>query len=218
MILLMVQKSGKLTSWYGKYPILYDGFYASKRWSAVSWQPLMSGWTAMRTWLLPWISLGATAWPRSSMTWLMSLFFFASDVLFNLYFSIFVVRNKYVHIVLLLFLYANIYSIIYIYTLSQWKFPMHLLKLTKIPEDPSDIDMMQDGATSIQLTHMSRIAWFRPSEALVRRQKQRGQATDDVGLAWISPTKFQRSGHSKDVLPLPSSGRHLSLKNMAKHA
>ena len=30
MILLMVQKSGKLTSWYGKYPIICRGFYLSQ--------------------------------------------------------------------------------------------------------------------------------------------------------------------------------------------
>ena len=31
VILLMVQKSGKLTSWYCKHPSIYDGFYTSKR-------------------------------------------------------------------------------------------------------------------------------------------------------------------------------------------
>ena len=30
IILVMVQKSGKLTSWYGKYPLIYDGFYTSQ--------------------------------------------------------------------------------------------------------------------------------------------------------------------------------------------
>ena len=114
------------------------------------------------------------------------------------------------------FLYVNIFNDLYIYTLSQWKFPMHLLKLTKIPEDPSDIDMMQDGATSIQLhTYVQDrlVSSFRSIGCAARSKGDRPQMREDITNGSFREVVFRRMCCKKY-----SSGKHLSLKNMAKHA